>query len=165
MVVRQGEQVTLITAEPTIQAFCEGLAEYGCVTSACEAAGVSKVTAYRWKKKWPGFAQRWEQALDASNAALRREIHYRAMSRNRPAAASDAMLRWWTRSRMPEEFVDKNLTQSDIRIVIEHKAMGPGDVVDGEARLLGEDEATYAIEAPAEDVAEARQDASEGIPE
>lgn len=50
----------------------------GNVTRACEAAALSKVAAYEWRKNDEAFAIRWEDAVEAGTEELEQEARRRA---------------------------------------------------------------------------------------
>lgn len=59
-------------------AFCAALAETCNVSKACAAIGVSRYTAYQWRKNDPAFAAAWDDALKAALLGLEDEAHRRA---------------------------------------------------------------------------------------
>ena len=61
-----------------LTAFCAALAETCNVGRACTAIGISRYTAYLWRKDIPEFAERWDEALKAGVLALEDEAHRRA---------------------------------------------------------------------------------------
>lgn len=63
-----------------LTAFCAALAETCNVGKACAAIGVSRYTAYKWRKEMPQFADEWDDALKAGLLVLEDEAHRRAFS-------------------------------------------------------------------------------------
>ena len=61
-----------------LTAFCAALAETCNVGKACAAVGISRMTAYTWRKDMPDFAQAWDDAMKAGLLALEDEAHRRA---------------------------------------------------------------------------------------
>lgn len=61
-----------------LTAFCAALAETCNVGKACAAVGISRYTAYQWRKTMPDFADAWDDAMKAGLLALEDEMHRRA---------------------------------------------------------------------------------------
>jgi len=61
-----------------LTAFCAALAETCNVGRACTAVGISRYTAYKWRKDMPDFAEAWDDAMRAGVLALEDEAHRRA---------------------------------------------------------------------------------------
>lgn len=61
-----------------LTAFCAALAETCNVGRACKAVGISRMTAYTWRKDIPDFADAWDEAMRAGVTALEDEAHRRA---------------------------------------------------------------------------------------
>lgn len=61
-----------------LTAFCAALAETCNVGRACSAVGISRWTAYQWRKAMPDFAEAWDDAMRAGVLALEDEAHRRA---------------------------------------------------------------------------------------
>lgn len=61
-----------------LTAFCAALAETCNVGKACAAVGVSRYTAYKWRKDMSDFAAMWDEAMQAGILALEDEAHRRA---------------------------------------------------------------------------------------
>lgn len=61
-----------------LTAFCAALAETCNVGKACAAVGISRMTAYTWRKDMPDFAATWDDAMKAGLLALEDEAHRRA---------------------------------------------------------------------------------------
>ena len=61
-----------------LTAFCAALAETCNVGRACAAVGISRYTAYQWRKTMPDFAEAWGDAMEAGLLALEDEAHRRA---------------------------------------------------------------------------------------
>lgn len=55
---------TLAEANGRIDRFIEAYSQRGIVGEACKAAGISRDTAYKWRKKYRTFAERWDQARE-----------------------------------------------------------------------------------------------------
>ena len=62
-----------------LTAFCAVLAETCQVGKAAAAVGISRYTAYQWRKNDPDFAARWDDALKAGLLVLEDEMHRRAI--------------------------------------------------------------------------------------
>jgi hypothetical protein len=60
-------------------AFCAALAETCQVAKAAAAVGISRYTAYIWRKNDPEFAARWDDAMRAGLLVLEDEMHRRAI--------------------------------------------------------------------------------------
>ncbi len=54
--------------------FIESLTETGNVCRSAEAAGVSRLTAYRWRDGDPDFARAWDLALEVARQGLRERV-------------------------------------------------------------------------------------------
>lgn len=65
------------TAEKEI-AFLAALAATCNVSKACTAAGVGRMTVYEWRKEYPDFAERWDEAMRIGAEALEDEAKRRA---------------------------------------------------------------------------------------
>jgi transposase-like protein len=61
-----------------LTAFCAALAETAQVSKACAAVGISRVTAYKWRKENLDFALAWDEALQVAVSALEDEAIRRA---------------------------------------------------------------------------------------
>lgn len=61
-----------------LTAFCAALAETCNVGRACNAVGISRFTAYKWRKADADFAEGWDEAMKAGLLALEDEAHRRA---------------------------------------------------------------------------------------
>ena len=61
-----------------LTAFCAVLAETCNVGKACVAVGISRQTAYVWRRDIPDFATAWEEAMKAGLLGLEDEAHRRA---------------------------------------------------------------------------------------
>lgn len=62
-----------------LTAFCAALAETCQVGKAAAAVGISRYTAYVWRKDDPEFAERWDDAMKAGLLTLEDEMHRRAV--------------------------------------------------------------------------------------
>lgn len=61
-----------------LTAFCAALSETCNVGKACKAVGISRMTAYTWRKSLPDFADAWDEAMRVGVTALEDEAHRRA---------------------------------------------------------------------------------------
>jgi hypothetical protein len=76
-----GQNVTPESREialPWQPAFLSALREVGVVRDACEAAGVSRTTAYRQRNEDPEFAREWDESIQDAADLLEREAVRRA---------------------------------------------------------------------------------------
>ena len=65
--------------EERTQRFFDALGHTGCVRDAARVAGVSNAAAYRMKRRFPLFAQAWEDALDRAGQGLLAIAYKRAV--------------------------------------------------------------------------------------
>lgn len=68
-----------ITKDARRQAFLAALAQTGVISAAAKAAGVDRVTAYRWREADPEFAEACESALEEAADAIELEARRRAV--------------------------------------------------------------------------------------
>lgn len=91
--------------EPTLserqEAFLEVIAAGGRDPAAAEAAGVHRVTAYRWKKHDPEFKARYDTARQVRLDHLVKEAERRAMN------GSDRLLEFLLCNYAPDKFSNK----------------------------------------------------------
>jgi hypothetical protein len=57
--------------------FVESLMETGNVSRSALAAGVNRLTAYRWRDGDPEFALAWDLALEVARQGLRERVYAR----------------------------------------------------------------------------------------
>lgn len=77
--------------------FLAVLAAIGNVRAACAEAGLTPASAYAHRKRWPGFAARWDEAVGAGSAALDAALldggaNLFSHAASGPSAAGDAPL-------------------------------------------------------------------------
>nr|DAO72419.1 MAG TPA: Terminase small subunit [Caudoviricetes sp.] len=112
-----------ITPEKQV-AFCAALAASGGnVTRACEAVGISRMTAYRWREEDAEFAAEWERAkaigLDAlEDEALRRAfegVEVPVLHRGKTVATvrnySDTLAIFLLKGGKPEKYRERTSTE------------------------------------------------------
>ncbi|OYX66240.1 MAG: hypothetical protein B7Y88_04920 [Sphingomonadales bacterium 32-64-17] len=73
-----GQQVALTPAR--MADFLESLMTMGSVAIACQRAGVARQTAYRTRRRSPGFARAWDAALIAARTVAETELAERAIN-------------------------------------------------------------------------------------
>ncbi|WP_137679532.1 hypothetical protein [Aurantiacibacter suaedae] len=73
-----GQQVAL--TPPRMADFLESLMTMGSVAIACQRAGVARQTAYRARRRSPGFARAWDAALLAARTVAESELAERAIN-------------------------------------------------------------------------------------
>jgi len=61
-----------------VDVFAAVLSETGQVSKACASVGISRVTAYNWRREHAEFALSWENALKIAVSALEDEARRRA---------------------------------------------------------------------------------------
>lgn len=118
----QGQHVTAKTREALQARFLEAYEECGMVKQAAEAAGVSRMTVYRWTQDDEAFAARYKEAEQVANGIIRDELWRRGVpgwlettitvetdpdgnTRRKTVTVhrySDACIRLVAQSRMPE---------------------------------------------------------------
>jgi hypothetical protein len=76
--------------------FLEELQKYGIAADAAKMAGISRVTAYKYRKRDPEFAEQWEQAMEIGDQGLLEAARQRATKK------SDTLLIFLIKGRHPE---------------------------------------------------------------
>lgn len=66
--------------------FLKVLAQSCCVSEACVAAGISRVTAYKHRERFPKFRKKWDEAIEISVEALEVFARRRAFNLNDPSS-------------------------------------------------------------------------------
>lgn len=74
-----GTNGTLAEHREELESFLQKLSNTGNVRLSCEAAGIPRSTAYRWRDKWATFAAAWGEALDDACDRLEAEAWRRAI--------------------------------------------------------------------------------------
>jgi len=125
--------------------FLVALSECGNVSRACEISGMSRLTAYRYRKARPKFADEWEKAKKIGAEALEDEAIRRAhegvddpvFHRGEPCGVvrrySDTLLIFLLKGAMPEKYRDNS------RLEMTGADGGPVEISDADraARLAG----------------------------
>jgi len=83
--------------------FIETLRNHANVRLACDKAGISRVTAYRWRNRWQTFADRWDEALEDATDTLEAVAWARA---TRKVAPSDRLLVLLLKAHRPDKYGD-----------------------------------------------------------
>lgn len=92
---------TKLTPEK-LTAFCAALAETCNVGKAASAVGISRYTAYIWRKEDSDFAARWDDAMKAGLLMLEDEAHRRAFD-----GVAEPLTHQGRITYQVEEFVDE----------------------------------------------------------
>jgi hypothetical protein len=79
-------------------AFLERLADIGVVAYAVQGLNVRRRTAYEHREKFPEFAKRWDEALDAATEKLEIECTHRARD------YSDLLMIFLLKAHKPEKY-------------------------------------------------------------
>ena len=88
----------------TQEAFLKALAKVGNVSAAAKMAGVTRQSAYAWRKD-DAFKVRWEDAIDEAIDGLEYELLKRAASGKKP---SDVLLMFALKGLKPEKYRDNH---------------------------------------------------------
>lgn len=86
-----------------LTAFCAALAETCNVGKACAAVGISRMTAYTWRKDMPDFAAAWDDAMKAGLLALEDEAHRRAFEGVDDPLTHQGQFTYLYRNRLDED--------------------------------------------------------------
>jgi hypothetical protein len=117
----------------TDEVILKGLSEGMMVGEACEAAGVSRSVAYRWRKHDPDFCRKWDEAVDIGTGLIedelfRRTVHgvdepvfYQGEIVGYTKRRSDALMMFLLRARRPQVYherttVEQHVTVSDMSV-------------------------------------------------
>lgn len=80
------------------RAFLEALAQEPNVARACREAGISRKTAYKWRKDDASFREAWDEVLEASVDDLEAKAFSRALE------GSDYLMRILLSAHRPERY-------------------------------------------------------------
>jgi transposase-like protein len=132
---------TLRHTEKKRQAFIRTLREEGVIKEAARAAGISRTTAYRWRKKWREFEREWDEALADALDDLKLEARKRAIEK------SDPLLMFLLRAHEPETYdrksgvtVNAEVDADGAKITIARVAPGLIDDLLSESDLISDGE-------------------------
>lgn len=106
---------------PTIQdakrqAFLTALAQLGVVTAAAEAAGINRVTAWRWREADEEFAKAWDDAIEQAADRIELEAHRRAVVGFEEPVVHKGVLSYRT-----ERYVDEETKEERWRVVLDDR--------------------------------------------
>lgn len=71
----------------------------------CDVLGISETNALHYRRKFPDFAEAWDEAVRASSAVLESEAQRRAIQ------GSDRMLQFMLKARLPAVYGDRVAVQ------------------------------------------------------
>mgnify|MGYP001118585771 CR=1 FL=1 len=98
---------TLAETKAKREKFLSALRNTANVRAACQAAGIARVTAYRWRNKWESFAREWDGALDDACDLLE------AIAWQRAKSASDRLLMFLLKAHRRDTYGDR--VQADVQ--------------------------------------------------
>lgn len=84
--------------------FLKVLAQSCCVSEACVASGISRVTAYRHRERFPKFRKKWDEAIEIGVEALEVYARRRALNINDPA--SHVLTMFLLKAHKPQKYRD-----------------------------------------------------------
>jgi hypothetical protein len=105
--------------------FLEMLAKSSSVCTACTYAGVSTVTAYAHRKRFPRFSKKWDEALAIATELLEVECRLRALDRSDRESAR--LLTFLLQTHMPEKYRDASKVKAAAAVESETDS-GPAPV-------------------------------------
>lgn len=139
------------------QAFLEAFGEHLTVTAAVKAVdGISRATAYRWKKEDATFREAWDELDSEITENLEREAYRRAVEgTDKPVfhrgekvgdirQYSDRLLEMLLRARAPEKYRDRISIEDETEAAKRRELEGLSDA-DLDKRLDGLDEGDNVI--------------------
>ena len=100
-------------------AFIATLSQGGTIRSACEAAGIARITAFRWKDEDKEFSEQWDEAIEMGTDVMEEEamrravdgvpepIYYQGVLVGTQLKYSDKLLELMLKSRRRDKFGDK----------------------------------------------------------
>lgn len=95
-------------------AFLEAFAEYGTVSHACRASGVSRATVYRHREDHPEFAEQWAAVEESVSDDLEPEAVTRAKD------GSDLLLIFLLKARRPHRYRESSTVNHTGNLSLEH---------------------------------------------
>lgn len=123
--------------------FVTVLAQGGTIRAACDAAGIARITAFRWKKEDAEFSSQWDDAIEEGTDVMEEEamrravdgvhrpIYYQGSLVGTQLEYSDKLLEFMLKARRREKFGDKTeLTGKGggpiefVRTIVDPKAGG-----------------------------------------
>jgi hypothetical protein len=93
---------TLANTDVKREQFIEALRNMGNVRASCQAVGIARKTAYRWRNKWKSFAADWDEALEDACDILEAEAWRRAVKEQ-----SDRLLIFLLKAYRRDKFSEK----------------------------------------------------------
>ena len=76
---RQGQRLTQEERQQAQEVFLASFQKYANLSVACNEAGIDLSTPYKWKKRYPAFAEKFAEAEQRSNDSIDMEIYRRAI--------------------------------------------------------------------------------------
>ena len=125
---------TLADVRPQINEFLAKMRNSGNIRASCEAAHISRATAYRWRSQWSTFAAEWDEAKDDAVDWLDLEAWKRATQ-----GASDRLLMFLLKAHKPEVY---SPVQS-----VKHSGTGEGGEIEIKQVALTDAERQAALQA------------------
>ena len=104
-----GTNGTLASNRVAMERFIERFRDSGNVRAACDAAGVSRTTAYRWRDRFATFRAEWDEAKEDACDILEKTAWDRSIS-----GGSDRLLMFLLKAHRREVFGDRIEHQGEI---------------------------------------------------
>jgi hypothetical protein len=92
--------------------FLTALSEGASITSACDAAGYGRRTAYDWREKDLEFRAAWDDAVEAGTDRLEDAAYQRGKE------TSDTLLIFTLKGRRPQKWSEKHQMTIDARVAV-----------------------------------------------
>ena len=128
------EPITTVTPEKEAPVWYERfltlLSDYGNVTIAAKGAGISRLTAYRYRNTDSHFAEQWEAALELGIDGMEDEARRRAVT------VSDTLLIFMLKALRPEKYRER-VEQRTVTITPEQAKTMSDAELDAELRKRG----------------------------
>ena len=110
-----GTNGTLASNRELMDRFIMRLRDSGNVRLACQAAGVPRSTAYRWRDRWATFNAEWDEAIEDACDILEETAWKRAVREG-----SDRLLMFLLKAHRPDRFKERSQ--------VEHSGQGGGPI-------------------------------------
>lgn len=101
---------TNVTRNRQKEAFLTSLEKGTSITEACEYAGVSRMTIWRWRKKYKGFDRRATEIIDSRTQSVEDALFSNALKGNVTAQI------FWLKNRAKDRWSDRTTHEVEVEL-------------------------------------------------